>query len=81
MARSRYPKNAIFVRKYSALDKWIQASAGGLLNLVILIGSPGLQKSRIVRQVLGDAAHWIEGHATACRGGYGLGSSLEPRVG
>ena len=65
MARSRYPTNAIRIHTYNALDEWIQAFARGFLNLVILIGSPGLQKSRVIRQVLGDAARWIEGHATA----------------
>lgn len=65
MTRSRYPTNAILIHTYSALDEWMQAFAKESLNLVILIGSPGLQKSRVVRQVLGDAACWIEGHATA----------------
>ena len=35
------------------------------INPVFRVGRPGLQKTRVVRQVLGDAACWIEGHATA----------------
>ena len=34
-------------------------------QLPILVGAPGLAKTRTVRRVLGDRACWIEGNATA----------------
>jgi hypothetical protein len=50
---------------YDRLEQYLGAFAKGYFHLVILIGTGGLAKSRIVRSVLGgDDACWIEGNAT-----------------
>lgn len=59
------PKHAVHVTTYSDLQQWIDAFARGVLNLLILIGGPGLAKSRLMRDAVGPQACWIEGHATA----------------
>jgi hypothetical protein len=60
-------KKAIRVTTYAELEQFVHAFARGLLNLLILIGAPGLQKSQLVRQTLGDRVFWIEGNATPFR--------------
>ncbi len=50
---------------YAALEAYVKAFAAGHMNLLILVGPPGLSKSRTVRSVLRDTAAWIEGNATA----------------
>ncbi len=60
----RRPESAITVTRYEDLDQYLLAFAGGHLNLLILIGSPGLQKSKSIRDAVGRRACWIEGHAT-----------------
>src|SRR5215471_18811048 len=47
---------------YLELEKLVQAFARGHLNLLILLGSHGLGKSRIVRQALAGRACWLEGN-------------------
>jgi hypothetical protein len=66
MSRQRHrPPNATAVGTYDALDQWARAFAGGHLNLLLLIGAPGLQKSELMRQAAGPAALWLQGHVTA----------------
>ncbi len=60
----RHVKNAIRLQTYGELRQFVQAFAEGHLNLLILIGSAGLAKSRIVRQAIEEQACWIEGNAT-----------------
>lgn len=68
MARSsKSPDNAIIVSTYQELDKFVRGFSDGHLNLLVLIGAPGLQKSQNVRQALGKSACWIEGNATPFR--------------
>jgi hypothetical protein len=55
----------ISVATYEKLHEFIAAFARAHLNLLILIGNPGLAKTRIVRAALGHNACWIEGNATA----------------
>lgn len=55
---------AVRVTTYDGLDRYIRAFASGAFNLLVLVGAPGLQKSRVVRDAMPDAC-WIEGHATA----------------
>lgn len=50
---------------YAALETYIHAFAAGHINLLILVGPPGLAKSRTVRELLLKSACWIEGNATA----------------
>lgn len=62
------PDGAIRVTAYADLDRLVTAFAQGHINLLILLGSPGLAKSQTVRRAVGEEAGWIEGNATA----YGL---------
>ena len=41
------------------------AFADGLLNLLLIIGRPGVQKSHAVKAAVGRRACWIDGSATA----------------
>ena len=58
------PQSAISVTRYQDLDPFVEAFANGHLNLLVLVGAPGLQKSRGLRDAVGESASWIEGHAT-----------------
>lgn len=58
-------KDALTVTTYQRLRRFIEAFREGHLNLLILVGGPGLAKSRTVRQVLDGRGCWIEGNATA----------------
>jgi hypothetical protein len=64
-SQNGWPIGAIVLTKYSELEDYVAAFAAGHINLVILVGPPGLAKSRTVRGVLGTEARWIEGNATA----------------
>ena len=59
-----FPESAIRLATYAELETFVRAFAAGSFNLLVLLGAPGLQKSRSVREALPDAC-WIEGHATA----------------
>lgn len=59
------PENALVVETYDELQRYARAFAEGHLNLLVLLGDPGLAKSREMRRVAGDAACWIEGNASA----------------
>jgi len=52
------------VDTYQQMTRFVGAFADGHLNLLILLGEPGLAKSQTVRRVMRDAC-WIEGNATA----------------
>src|SRR5262245_54211532 len=58
------PDGALYVTTYAKLHEYLQAFAGGHLNLLILVGEAGIAKSRTVRSVLNGTACWIEGNAT-----------------
>jgi hypothetical protein len=58
------PQEARVVRTYEEMSRFVGAFARGHLNLLILIGAPGLGKSRTVRQAVGPEACWVEGNAT-----------------
>jgi hypothetical protein len=64
-ARITSPTGAISVTKYDELEKFVSAFAAGHLNLLILIGPPGVAKSQTVRKAIGEKACWVEGNATA----------------
>lgn len=60
------PPEAVTVSTYRDLDRFVRAFASGHLNLLLLVGGPGLAKSQSVRKAVGDDdACWIEGNATA----------------
>ena len=65
-ARNGHPRpvGAISIHTYRQLEGYISAFASGHINLLILVGPPGLAKTRTVRRVLGDRPCWIEGNAT-----------------
>jgi hypothetical protein len=63
MSTSRTPDGAARITTYDDLDRFVRAFADGVFNFLILVGDPGLQKSRVVRDAMPDAC-WIEGHAT-----------------
>jgi hypothetical protein len=64
-AHASVPTGSIILSTYAALRGYVQAFAKGHINLLILVGPPGLAKSRTVRGILRDEACWIEGNATA----------------
>ena len=55
------PPGALVLRTYQQLDQFVEAFATGTLNLLVILGRPGVQKSRAV----GRRACWIDGSATA----------------
>lgn len=55
--------HAIRIETYAELEMLIAAFAAGNINLIILVGAPGLAKSRTVKRLLPDAC-WIEGNAS-----------------
>lgn len=57
--------NTMVLRAYSDLARYVQAFSDGHINLLILVGPPGLAKSRTVRELLPEDSCWIEGNATA----------------
>jgi hypothetical protein len=59
------PAGAIALGSYAELEQFAGAFGQGLLNLLILVGAAGLQKSRVVREAVGAGATYIEGNATA----------------
>jgi hypothetical protein len=61
---SRSSPPGFVVQQYEQLVRFVEAFAAGHLNLLIVLGEPGLAKSQTVRRVLPDAC-WIEGNATA----------------
>ena len=54
----------IHVTTYCDLEKIVTAFARGDLNLLVLIGGPGLGKSRVLRQATFNRACWLEGNAS-----------------
>jgi hypothetical protein len=58
------PHGAIPVNTYRQLESYISAFASGHINLLILVGAPGLAKSRTIKNTLGERVCWIEGNAT-----------------
>jgi hypothetical protein len=57
------PKGALTVRTYAHLDQFVAAFAQGRLNLLIMVGRPGLAKSQLFRRSASGAC-WLEGNAT-----------------
>jgi hypothetical protein len=55
------------VTTYKELEQWSQAFAEKPIQVFIVVGNPGLQKSTIIRKAVGDRARWIEGTASAFR--------------
>ncbi len=58
------PHKVLHLSSYDRLEVYLRAFAQGHFNLLILVGSGGLAKSRSVRAALNGKACWIEGNAT-----------------
>jgi hypothetical protein len=61
----RPPPLGIRLTRYADLEKIVHGFARGDLNLLILLGGPGLGKSRVLRQATAGDACWLEGNASA----------------
>jgi hypothetical protein len=64
MPRTGHPPKVLHLTSYDRLEAYLGAFAQGHFNLLILVGSGGLAKSRSVRAALNGKACWIEGNAT-----------------
>jgi hypothetical protein len=62
--RTGHPPKVLHLTSYDRLEAYLGAFAQGHFNLLILVGSGGLAKSRSVRAALNGKACWIEGNAT-----------------
>ncbi len=66
MARSKsLPQHALQVPTYAELEQYVAAFAQGHLNLLMIVGPPGVGKSRCVRQAMTGPVGWIGGQASA----------------
>jgi hypothetical protein len=59
------PETALRLGTYEELTRFVGAFAEGHLNFVMVVGDPGLGKSRRIREALGPEIAWIDGNATA----------------
>lgn len=57
---------------YDSLASYVEGFREGHFNLIVLVGSWGIGKSRLVKDVLGKKGCWIEGTSTA----FGIYASL-----
>lgn len=62
---AQIPEGAIILRSYAQFEAYLTAFAKGHINLLIVVGPPGLAKSRTVARIVGEDVCWIEGNATA----------------
>ena len=64
--RKSEPSTPLGIRlsAYTELEKIVHAFARGDLNLLILLGGPGLGKSRVVHQATAGQACWLEGNTS-----------------
>ena len=58
-------RRPIPITSYDQLKQWAEAFGRGGINLLILLGRPGLGKSRAFGEAVGPAALWVRGNATA----------------
>lgn len=58
------PKNSVLIPTYQRLNLIAGALRSRELNLAIVVGRPGIAKSRAIKAAIPDAC-WIEGNATA----------------
>ena len=49
---------------YTGIENFVQTFARGDLNLLILLGSHGMGKSRIVHQALPQPTCWLDGNTS-----------------
>jgi hypothetical protein len=58
------PDFAVSLHAYQQVKEYARAFADGHLNLLMVLGEPGLGKSRAIREVVGERACWIDGTAS-----------------
>jgi len=61
---SRFNQRGIRVSSYGDVERFVIAFARGDLNLLILLGSHGLGKTRVVRQATASQACWLQGNTS-----------------
>lgn len=61
---AKLPKSAIQLTEFEQLEEFAKAFSTGELNLMIIVGRPGIAKSETIRSTIKHAC-WIEGSATA----------------
>ena len=54
----------ILLDQYDELERFVSAFALGRINLLVIVGDAGLQKSRTVRDHVPDGTCWIQGNAS-----------------
>ena len=59
-----WPQGAIRLSRYQELEQFVSAFAAGQLNLLFLLGPPGVQKSRLLQAAVGSQGAWIDGSVT-----------------
>jgi hypothetical protein len=65
MPRSKsLPPHALCLPTYAELEQYVAAFAQGHLNLLLIVGPPGVGKSRCIRRALVGPAGWISGQAS-----------------
>jgi len=64
MARLRKGKNVLVLRSYRELDQVARAWADGHFKVIVLIGNPGLGKTRRFKVVVGPEALYLHGRVT-----------------
>jgi hypothetical protein len=66
------PEHAEVLTRYDDLERFVAVFGAGHLNAALILGLPGLQKSRLVADTLVDRAAIVRGQASA----YGLYATL-----
>jgi len=64
MARLRKGKNVLVLRTFRELDQVARAWADGHFKVIVLIGNPGLGKTRRFKAVVGQGALYLHGRVT-----------------
>jgi len=66
MSKSKNPsRSPLVLTTYAELRRYGEAFTQGHLNLLIVTGGPGLGKSRLLKELVGDRACWLDGRTTA----------------
>lgn len=64
MKKPPLPEHGIALTTYAELEEYVRAFAAGFINLLIVIGDGGLQKTRTASFVLPEDCCWIQGNAS-----------------